>query len=165
MIYLRLYKVVYILAVVINLFLRFFNVYGFAAGNDDSFAYTVNIFTIIFNIVGFVVIEKKFVSLFILEKILSFSRMMAIFIAASIVFAFLIVVFPTSLVIWTPLMGTGISTFMFWMVCALMMGLEIVYFVQLKRLQRDAQYPERKDGDRRIMIDELIISIHNESDR
>jgi hypothetical protein len=134
--YIRCYKIVYLIAILINLIMRFLNI-NILGGGHNAYGwipYSINIFAILINSISFVMMEKGFRNYIVVEKLLSAIRMITIILIASIIFGSMVVlVIPTSFVLWYPILSLRPSREIIWLICIVLLVLEILYFRKLSK--------------------------------
>lgn len=134
MLYIRNYKIVYLIIITVNLILRWRNDFGTVI---DSVPYIINIGAVLINIITFILLEKGFVGAILIEKMISVIRMLVLLVIATLIFAGpIFLILPTSHVIWLPIIKYAPSAFYLWPFCLMFLILEVLFFIKLSNLSR-----------------------------
>ena len=141
MLYIQIFKTVYLIIITSNLVLLYYK--GPAFKNFFLLQFGVNCTAILANIITFYWMNKGVAIL--LEKVLSAIRMVVILLIASIVFIGpVITIIPTGYVLWFNLLQlldiykikAPLGTVCIWMVCVSLFILEVLFFRELTRLRK-----------------------------
>ena len=84
MLYISVYKSIYLLIIISNLIVRTLNVYGVASSPDEWIFNTINILAIILNIYTFTIIKKKISVFILIERMLSILRLITVVIISTL---------------------------------------------------------------------------------
>ncbi len=136
--YIRIYKTIYLIIITINLFLSFTGYVNY--GLEYLVPQGINILAIALNIFTFFNLEHRPPRYILIEKVLSVLRIIAILLIASLIFGGVIMqIIPTGIVLWASIIKMNPSIKVLWLICLMLLILEIVYFIKLKWLRRYKQ--------------------------
>lgn len=146
--FLARYKTIYILVLVANFLVVYFNLHHrrYIQVSEHRIELAINVVAIAINLVSWFGYRKGRTLAYICERLLSIGRILVALIFATAVFVPLVILAPTFEVLWLPLMGVGAnsewrgSTWVYvpiWISAAVIFTLEVIYFRLLKKYRAE----------------------------